>query len=177
VTTGAGPDTGARALLKLAARARYGFDLAVTRLVGRLLGRPRFVLAGACHRCGGCCSTPMIRLGLLGWYAPTLRRLTVAWHRRVNRFELVGTDRESRSLVFRCLHYDAATGSCDAYTTRPGFCRDYPRPLLDGPDPTFIGGCGFRAVDRHAARLSAILDGQDLDPAQRDELDRRLHLR
>ena len=66
----------------------------------------------------------------------------------MNGFELVRSDEESWTFVFRCTHFDPATRSCDSYGSRPGLCRDYPRLLLWQPNPELLPGCGCRARPR-----------------------------
>lgn len=170
-------DGPARALVKMIALARYTFDLRVTRLIRRLRGEPAFVLRGSCQLCAACCETPMIQVHPVVYYGRLLRRAFLAWHRLVNGFELLRTERESFTFVFRCSHFDPVTRRCDSYATRPGMCRDYPRPLLWTSDPQFLDGCGYYAQLRTADRMRAALDRADLDSEQRERLQRRLHLR
>ena len=101
----------------------------------------------------------------------------IEWHRVVNRFEYIRWDREASSMVFRCLHFDPQTRRCDAYATRPGMCRDYPRALLGSTDPSFIEGCGYYAVSRNAGRMRAALASAELDNEARERLEERLHAR
>jgi Fe-S-cluster containining protein len=165
-----------RAGVKMVALVRFAIDIGVTRIIRRLTGSRSFVLKGSCRRCGGCCETPMIQTGPALYYLPTLRWLFLTWHRLVNRFELVRIDRASRTFTFRCTHWDHETRLCDSYATRPGMCRDYPRPLLDTYNPKLLDTCGWRAVDRRAERLKQGLAKVDLPQSRLLELEKRLHL-
>lgn len=158
--------------MKTAARWRYLADLKITRL----LHRPSFLLAGSCRCCGSCCRRPSIRTVPLLLYFRTLRRLLVGWHCRVNGFQLERMDRKEGLLVFRCTHFDPATGLCDSYQSRPGICRDYPANLLDSPEPEFFEACGFRAVARNAESFARALQEAGLPPDTLAELKKKLHL-
>src|SRR5215813_14607857 len=115
--------------LKRLALANFVVNVHATRAWRRLRGERPHRLGGDCRRCARCCEAPAIQAGRLTWYLPSLRRVFLAWQRRVNGFELTEADRGSRTFVFRCTHFDAATRSCDSYASRPGMCRDYPRAL------------------------------------------------
>jgi Fe-S-cluster containining protein len=115
-------------------------------------------------------------VGPLTWSLPLLRRLFLAWQRRINGFELVRSEPEAHAFVFRCSHFDRTTRSCDSYDSRPGVCRDYPRNLMWQANPALLPGCGYRAVPPNAARLRSALDGLDLTPEQREKLRRGLRL-
>jgi Fe-S-cluster containining protein len=115
-------------------------------------------------------------VGRLVWSMPALRGLFLAWHRRVNGFELVSTDSRARAFVFRCTHFDRGTRSCDSYGSRPTMCRDYPRHLMWQADPELLPGCGYRPIAPNAASLRASLGRLDLNPEQRERLRRGLRL-
>jgi len=87
-----------------------------------------------------------------------------------------GPSRREKCLIFRCTLRDPATGLCDAYSSRPGMCRDYPRNQLDFPAPLFFAGCGFRAVLRNAEKLEASLAALDLPPETLQKLKHDLQL-
>ncbi|MCP4806059.1 MAG: YkgJ family cysteine cluster protein [Proteobacteria bacterium] len=142
----------------------------------RLLARSRWELRGSCQGCGSCCERPSIRVDAVVWFLPMTRRAFLAWHRHVNGFELVGTERSARTFVFRCTHFDAVTRRCDSYATRPHMCQDYPRVLLDQAWPELFTGCGFRVRDREGVRLADALDEADLSSEQREELKKRLRV-
>ena len=114
--------------------------------------------------------------GRLVWSVPSARRLFLAWHRRVNGFELASTDSRARAFVFRCTHFDRGTRSCDSYDSRPAMCRDYPRLLMWQADPDLLPGCGYRPIAPNAASLRASLERLDLSPGQRERLRRGLRL-
>ena len=104
------------------------------------------------------------------------RGLFLAWHRRVNGFELVSEDARAGVFVFRCSHFDRATRSCDSYGSRPGMCRDYPRNLMWQPSPELLPACGYRAMPPNAAGLRAAIDRAEISPGQRETLRKGLRL-
>lgn len=110
------------------------------------------------------------------WYLPRLRATWLWWQRSVNGFALVRADRETRSFVFDCTHFDRTTRRCDSYGSRPGICRDYPRALLDQPWPELFDDCGFRARAVDADRQRAVLEQSGLPPDQVEALARKMKL-
>jgi Fe-S-cluster containining protein len=162
--------------MKRVALWQYRADLALHHALRRTRGDRPWTLEGACARSGACCEAPAIAVGLLTWSLPVARRAFLAWQRRVNGFELVGTDPRARLLVFRCAHYDRARRSCDSYDSRPGACRDYPRNLMWQASPELLPPCAYRARPPNAAGLGASIDRLDLTPARREKLRRGLHL-
>lgn len=133
-------------------------------------------LTGACRSCARCCERPTIRAGRLTFWLPPLRRLFLAWQARVNGFELVEADAETRSFHFRCAHFDWVTRRCDSYTSRPHMCRDYPRGLLAQPWPELFDTCGHHILLKNGDGLAAALEDTALSPEARAELRRRLRL-
>ncbi|MDK2970305.1 MAG: uncharacterized protein PWP23_60 [Candidatus Sumerlaeota bacterium] len=164
-----------RFLVKRLALVCTATDLRLTRLILRAQGRRPFKLGGACHLCAACCESPMIQTGRLVFHGRFFRRLFLAWHRHVNGFVLIGEHHRSRTFTFTCTHFDPATRRCDSYRSRPSMCRDYPRVLLWEPDPPFLPGCGYKAISPNADRIAELLDAEELPPAKREELKRRLH--
>lgn len=150
----------------------WGFELGLRRL----LAKPRWELTSACQACAKCCEKPTIHVDRWVWIWPTARKLFLAWQRRVNGFELIEAERETRSFVFRCSHFDWETRRCDSYASRPFMCRDYPRVLLDSAWPELFEGCGYGLRDRLGGGLSAALEDTELSPEQREELRRKLRL-
>lgn len=142
----------------------------------RLVKRPRWELSGACQGCGSCCERPSLRVSRAVWFLPWTRAAFLAWQRGVNGFELVDTERDSRTFVFRCQHFDTETRRCDSYDSRPFVCRDYPVVLLDQPWPELFEGCGFKLRDRLGGGMARALDDADLTAGQRRELKKRLRL-
>jgi uncharacterized protein len=169
-------DGAVRRALKAVVRAFVLFDLRVHRAVLRLRGNAPFLLGGGCERCAACCETPAIRVGVLTWHLPTLRRAFLWWQRRVNGFELASSDFRRRTFTFTCSHFDRATRRCDSYASRPAMCRDYPRLLLEQPHPELMPGCGYRPVARDAKRRLRVLEAQPLTDEQRARLKRDLFL-
>jgi Fe-S-cluster containining protein len=163
-------------LIKLVARGVQRTDLALGRAWLGLQGEPMYRLEGRCSGCGSCCQHPTVQLPRILFHLRSYRRLLLAWHRWVNGFELVRLDQRIHALVFRCSHFDAATGRCDSYATRPTMCRDYPRPLLYQAAPDLFPDCRHRVVYRNAARFDQVLQDQDLPPEQLEELRRKLGL-
>jgi len=168
-----GPVHGA---LKALVLATWTVELRLRRGPRRLLGGAPYRLGGACESCAKCCEAPAIQVDRLTWYVPVLRRAFLGWQRRLNGFELVGRDRETRAFVFRCTHFDVETRRCDSYASRPGLCRDYPRALLAQPWPEFFEGCGYRPVACNAESMAAALAETSLSPEDQETLRRRLKL-
>ena len=154
----------------------YSFDLKGTRAIQKFSGEPLYRLCGTCNNCGACCATPMIQIFPLFFYLKSSRWLIKKWHQVVNGFEYVGEDRRAKSFIFRCTHWDSETKMCDSYDSRPGMCRDYPRPLLYQPNPTFLEQCSFFPVDKNADRMLDTLRDLDLSEEQLNILKKRLHL-
>jgi Fe-S-cluster containining protein len=165
-----------RRVIKKTLRAIYLAEVGVRRAYVRARGRSDYDLAGDCKSCARCCEAPTFTLPLLVFWVAPLRWLFIRWQWLINRFELVRSDAESSSLIFRCAHFDAATRRCDSYDSRPGVCWDYPRHQLDQPWPELFDECGYRAVSRRADKLASALDAADLSPEQRERLKRRLHV-
>ena len=151
-------------------------NLAAHRAWRRSRGERPFTLGGSCRRSGACCEAPAIVVGRVTWSMRAVRRLFLAWQRRVNGFDLVATDARARVFVFRCSHFDPGTRSCDSYDSRPGMCRDYPRLLLWQPNPEMLPPCGYRAIAPNAAGLRTSLERLDLTPTQREKLRQGLRL-
>lgn len=163
-------------VVKRAALLAWVVDLQIQRAFARLRGEKPWALAGRCQRSGQCCEAPAIAAGLLSWSLPIMRRLFLAWQRRVNGFDLTHLDSEARLFVFRCRHFDWTSRSCDSYDSRPGICRDYPRNLLWQANPRLHPRCGFRALPPNAAGLRSAIDLLDLPPEQKQKLRRGLRL-
>lgn len=162
--------------MKVVARFAFFCNRWADRGLRLARGQQSFALGGACERCAACCEAPAIRVHAVVWLAPVLRRLFLGWQEVVNGFVLTEARRPERTFVFRCTHFDLAARSCDSYASRPGMCRDYPRALLFQPQPQMLPGCGYRPVDRNAARVLRVLQDQPLTDAQRERLARELHL-
>ncbi|CAB5160558.1 hypothetical protein D3OALGB2SA_5395 [Olavius algarvensis associated proteobacterium Delta 3] len=159
--------------IKRVARVRSAADLKLTRMIQR---RRIYRLGGACNRCGKCCRMPMVQVFPPFLYLKMARWWIITWHRRINGFEFIREDRKEKTFTFRCTHLDIRTGLCDAYESRPGMCRDYPRVLLDTTDPQLFDTCGYYPVLINGKKLSQALDGLDLPEAKREDLKRRLYL-
>jgi hypothetical protein len=162
--------------VKRVALWRYRVDVALHRAWRRARGERPWILAGGCRRSGACCEAPAISVGRITWGWPPARRLFLAWHKRVNGFDLVSADAGERLFVFRCSHFRWETRSCDCYASRPGVCRDYPRLLLWQPNPELLPRCGYRAAPPNAAGLRAAIERLDVTPEQRAKLRRGLRL-
>jgi len=162
-----------RVALKFVARSVWSLELGARRA----LTAQRWQLTGDCGGCASCCERPSITVGKALWYLPWSRATFMAWQRHVNGFELIEAERETRTFVFRCSHFDWETRRCDSYASRPFMCRDYPRALLDGAWPELFEGCGYALRDREGAGMAEALDRADLSPQKREELKRRLRLK
>lgn len=165
-----------RRLLKLAALACFRINLGTTRWIRRVRGEKPFLLGGACGGCAACCESPMIQVGRIVWFMPTIRRVFLAWHRHVNGFELLDRLPRSRTFVFRCTHWDPKTRLCDSYSSRPGMCRDYPRALLWSPRPEMLPGCGYRPISPDAGKMLSALQQENLTPEQLAKIKKGLNL-
>jgi Fe-S-cluster containining protein len=165
-----------RQSIKQLARLRYAADLGLTRWLKSARSKNPYRLAGSCLRCGRCCETPTIRIFPLFFYLKSLRWAIVAWQRSINGFEFIEADRKGKCLIFRCTHLDPLTRHCDAYASRPGMCRDYPRNQLDFPAPSFFEGCGYRAAPRNAEKFEASLETLNLPPETLQQLKQDLQL-
>src|ERR1700722_18556626 len=95
-----------RLSVKRAALVWFYAALGLDRLLARAARRAPFVLGGDCRRCAACCESPAIRVGLLTWSIPFLRRLFLGWQRHVNGFELREAEPEDQVFVFKCTHFD-----------------------------------------------------------------------
>ncbi len=73
-------------------------------------------------------------------------------------------------------HFAWATRSCDSYDSRPGMCRDYPRPFLEQANPEFLEGCRYKALARGRESLIQILEKESLTPEQLAKLKKGLYL-
>lgn len=165
-----------RRCIKKIAAARYLTDLRITRTLKARKDPPRFDLRGACEGCGLCCETPTIRVHQVVMRLRSLRALFLWWHRVINGFHWVSEDRKEGLFVFECSHFDKDTRQCDSYDSRPGMCRDYPRNLLDSVKPELFEQCGFRAVDKNAAKFKQSIEALDLPPEKKAELLKKLYL-
>lgn len=161
-----------RRVVKRAALAVYDLRLGLHRARADI----RYELGGACVRCAKCCEAPGIQVSKLVWHLPFSRFMFLRWHAWVNGFEHRETLREERAFVFECTHFDRASRSCDSYESRPGMCRDYPRPLLEQANPELFEGCGYRAVAKNRGELLQILESKSLSAEQMDKLKKGLYL-
>ena len=170
-------DSFLRKSIKYAARIRYTADLKLTRGLKSIRIKTPYRLAGSCLQCGKCCESPTIRIFPLLFYLKSLRWAIITWQRNINGFEFIGDNRKDKCLVFRCTHLDPVTRHCDAYHSRPGMCRDYPRNQLEFAVPTFFEGCGYRAELRNAEKFNAALENLELSPEDMQKLKRELKLK
>ncbi|MCC5877014.1 MAG: YkgJ family cysteine cluster protein [Candidatus Sumerlaeia bacterium] len=165
-----------RRALKRIALLFFQVNLRASRAVARFRGDKPFRLGGACRGCGKCCESPGIQVGRLVWYLPTLRNAFLAWHRHVNGFELIDRDIRHRVFIFKCHHFDWETRRCDSYDTRPGMCRDYPRNQLWQPNPTFLEGCGYKAIHPNASKFLESLKEEGLEGEALEKVKEKLNL-
>jgi hypothetical protein len=165
-----------RRAVKGVARARYAFDLALTRRLRRARGERPYALGGECRRCARCCEAPAIPVGRVMLALRAVHGPFLWWQRVVNGFELVEARPRDRMFVFRCTHFDTVTRACDSYDSRPGMCRDYPRNLLWQSGPEMLPGCGYKPLNPRAASFAQALDAQPLSDEQRAKLSKGLFL-
>jgi len=158
--------------VKRAARGLYDARLRIHRRTADI----RYELGGECIRCAACCERPGIQVSKLTWYFPFALRVFLWWHRYINGFELVEARRADLAVIFDCTHFDQVSRECDSYSSRPGMCRDYPRPFLEQANPEFFEGCGYKAVSTKRDALLQILDTQGIGQDQMDKLKKGLYL-
>lgn len=157
-------DSGLKKSIKWLALIRYRIDLGFTRFILKLQGEPAYEMRGRCCNCGECCKTPMIHTFALFFYLKSLRWLCLTWHKKINGFEFISENRIKRIFIFRCTHFDPETKLCDAYSSRPGICRDYPKNILYNTPPDFLPECTFSALSKNAEKINETLDKLDLSP-------------
>lgn len=165
-----------RRALKKGLASLYVVGLERRRLGLARRGQLHWQLAGGCGGCASCCEQPSIAVGAILFFVPPLAWLWLLWQRLVNGFELTGRLREERAFVFRCTHFDPTTRRCDSYDSRPGMCRDYPRLLLETPDPELFPSCGYRAVARNGAQMIAALEARGVGGDQLVQIKKKLRL-
>ncbi len=165
-----------RKIIKRIALVGYTIDLQGTRAIQRRNGEPFYKLCGSCNNCGGGCKSPMIQVFPLFYYLRSYRWIIKMWHKLINGFEYIGEDRRNKTFTFRCTHWDPETKLCDSYDSRPGMCRDYPRPLLYSYRPEFLKECSFYAVDKNAGRMVDALKELDLPEEKLNDIKDKLHL-
>ena len=163
-------------VVKRAALICYMVDLNTTRIIQKLRGEPLYQLRGTCNGCGACCRSPMVQVFPLFFHIKSARKLILLWHQLVNGFEYVGEDRNNKTFIFRCSHWDPKSQKCDSYDSRPGMCRDYPRNLIYSTNPVFLKECSYYAVDKNAKTITEALEELDLPPEKLNLLKRKLHL-
>jgi Fe-S-cluster containining protein len=163
-------DNRTRRFVKGVAFWHFRVNLGLVRALRWIRGEHPHLLRGTCRRSGRCCEAPAIRANLVVWHMPLLRRVFLVWQRRVNGFVLTSSERESRTFVFTCTHFDTATRRCDSYGSRPGICRDYPRVLLDQPAPELFPECGYRAIASNAEGIVRAAVERGATPEQERKL-------
>lgn len=159
-----------RKSIKLLALVRYRVDLNFTRLLLGLKGEPDFLMKGECCSCGGCCETPMIKTFAIFFYFKSLRWIYLTWHEKANGFKLIRENRKARTFMFQCTHLDPETKECDAYSSRPGMCRDYPRNILYNTPPDFLPKCTFYPIAKNSEKIIESLEKLDIPPEELQKL-------
>lgn len=162
--------------LKKIALACFQINVYGTRAIRRLRGEKPWKLGGACGRCAKCCESPGIQPARLWSLHPLLTKIFLGWHRHVNGFHLVERIHEHGAFLFRCTHLDEKTKLCDSYETRPGMCRDYPRAVLWEGRPTFLPGCGYRAIHHNSDKFTKALEKEGLEGEELENLRKKLNL-
>ncbi len=137
---------------------------------------PLWELAGECGGCARCCEAPAISVGLL-FYVPVVRQLWLWWQRVVNGFVFVSADRQLLAFSFRCTHFDVVTRRCDSYESRPGMCHDYPRLLMEQPQPELFDGCGYRPVSPQGESMLRALQSAGVEGDQLVQITKKLRLK
>jgi hypothetical protein len=165
-----------RTAVKRLALFVYDLRLRIHRARARERGDIRYELGGTCVLCAKCCEAPGIQVGFVTWHFPITRWIFLLWHQHLNGFELVEKSRKDRAFIFRCTHFDVETRRCDSYHSRPGMCRDYPRPFLEQANPELFDGCGFKPIALARESLLTKLESTDLTPEQFQKLKKELYL-
>lgn len=164
-----------RIVLKSLALLRFYVDLWLWRGWQRVRGRrPRHDLSGSCNGCGRCCETPTLQVSARLLNAPIVLQAFLWWQELVNGLTFQGADVQHQELRFTCAHYDAETKRCDAYATRPGMCRDYPKNLRYATRPVLFPECSYVLVDRLDVRLDVAMEAANLPPEKIAEIRQRL---
>lgn len=156
---------------------RYATDLRFTRAVMKFRGEERYELRGSCNGCGRCCEFPSIQMTEIAFHIDFIRKMVIFWQERFNGFSLVRQQKSHATLFFTCSHFDPETRQCNAYDTRPGMCRDYPKNQIYSVNPTFFPECGFYAVDKRAESFRSALEKTGMPQEKLDELLEKLHLK
>lgn len=112
----------------------------------------------------------MIRTYAPFFYLKSLRWPFLFWHRQVNGFELLSENRRQRIFTFKCTHLDPETKKCDAYSSRPGMCRDYPRNILYNTPPDFLLNCTFSPLAINADKINLELEKLNLQKEKLAEI-------
>ena len=169
-------DNFAQRAIKNTLRHYYFFTLWIQRQHLKRKGRPKYILTGNCEGCGKCCENPAIKVGFLVTYLKSFRAIYVLWQKKINGFVYQRQNVEDQVLYFTCNHWDAQTKRCDSYDSRPGMCRDYPRNLLYSSVPDFFEECGFKPLDKNAAKFKLALDKVPLDEDKKKKIKDKLFL-
>lgn len=156
---------------------RFHVDRYLTRRYLHLKGEPLYRLGGHCNQCGACCETPAVQVHRGVFLSRSATWLIKWWHWKINGFRLIEKDRKNRVFIFKCTHFDPETKQCDSYNSRPGMCRDYPRPLLFSTNPEFFKQCGHYPVRKSAGSFRQSIENLDFPDDKKQELIRKLHLR
>lgn len=163
-------------LIKGTARHYYFFTLWIQRQHLKRKGRPKYTLTGKCEGCGKCCEKPAIKVGFLVNFLKSFRWVYVLWQRKINGFILQQHNEETQVLYFTCTHWDATSKRCDSYESRPGMCRDYPRNLLYSSVPDFFDECGYKPLDKNAAKFNLALEKVLIDEEKKKKIKEKLFL-
>lgn len=163
--------------IKSIALVRYMIDLHLTRFILKLKGEPDYILKGECCSCGSCCETPIIKTYAIIFYFKSLKWLYLTWHEKVNGFKLIRENRKERTFIFHCTHLDPESKKCDAYSSRPGMCRDYPKNIIYNTPPDFLPKCSYYPVARNADKIIESLDKLDLPPDELSELKKKFFVK
>jgi hypothetical protein len=169
-------DRPAQVLCKRIVLLLWTIELGLRRALSRGWRRRYWGLADACRACGCCCEEPTIHGSPVAWHFPLVRRLFLAWQRRVNGLEFQRQAADSHDFIFRCTHFDPASRRCDSYASRPSMCRDYPTVLLGQAWPELFEACGYRIRARRPEGLRASIEATSLPPEAKAELRRKMRL-
>ena len=104
----------------------------------------KYVVKGTCKACGKCCSSIVFYDGEILIKTPQQFEQAKLKNKRMNMFEISGTDETDGALTFRCKSL-GKDGKCKNYWLRSMFCREYPFviPEFIKNNGQTLKGCGY----------------------------------
>lgn len=140
----------ARRVVQVLAIGLIKLDLAAQTLV-RFVVRPKYVLVGACQRCGACCRCLVGDPPAFIKNSPALLKSFIAYHRATHGFEAYARG-PNGEVLFRCGHLQS-DNTCAIYWRRPLVCRTYPVAPSYFGIPKLMPDCSYRIAARPVTRM------------------------